>query len=77
MAYGDFTGLTRRTASYKILRDKTFNIAKKIQNMMDIPNGLSAMVYKRLIKETSRGAVKNEIIQNKGLDEELHEPIIR
>ena len=45
--------------------------------MMDIPNGLSAMVYKRLIKETSRGAVKNEIIQNKGLDEELHEPIIR
>ena len=28
MAYGDFTGLTRRTASDKILRDKTFNIAK-------------------------------------------------
>ena len=45
--------------------------------MMDIPNGLSAMVYKSLIKETSRGAVKNEIIQNKGLDEELHKPIIR
>ena len=32
MAYGDFKGLTRRTASGKILRDKAFNIAK-IRNM--------------------------------------------
>ena len=28
MAYGDFKYLTRRTASDKMLRDKTFNIAK-------------------------------------------------
>ena len=28
MAYGDFKGLTRRTASDKILLDKAFNIAK-------------------------------------------------
>ena len=35
MAYGDFKDLTRRTASDKILRDKSFNIAK-IQNMMDM-----------------------------------------
>ena len=35
MAYGDFKDLTRRTASDKILRDKSFNIAK-IQNIMDI-----------------------------------------
>ena len=28
MAYGDFKDLTRRTASDKILHDKTFNIAK-------------------------------------------------
>ena len=28
MAYGDFTDLTRRTGSDKILRDKAFNIAK-------------------------------------------------
>ena len=28
MAYGDFKDLTRRTAPDKILRDKTFNIAK-------------------------------------------------
>ena len=35
MAYGDFKDLTRRTGSDKILRDKSFNIAK-IQNIMDI-----------------------------------------
>ena len=28
MAYGDFKDLPRRTASDKILRDKTFSIAK-------------------------------------------------
>ena len=28
MAYGDFKGLTRTTASDKILSDKAFNIAK-------------------------------------------------
>ena len=28
MAYGDFKDLTRRDAFDKILRDKTFNIAK-------------------------------------------------
>ena len=29
MAYGDFKDLARRTASDKVLRHKTFNIAKK------------------------------------------------
>ena len=28
MAYGDFKDLARKTASYKVLRDKSFNIAK-------------------------------------------------
>ena len=28
MAYGDFRGLARRTASDKVLKDKAFNIAK-------------------------------------------------
>ena len=28
MAFGDFKDLTRRTASYKILRDKEFNMPK-------------------------------------------------
>ena len=33
MAYGDFKDLARRTASDKVLRDKTFNIVKN--PMMD------------------------------------------
>ena len=28
MAYGDFKDLLRKVASYKVLRDKVFNIAK-------------------------------------------------
>ena len=35
MAYGDFKELARRTASDKVLRDKTL-ILLKIQNTMDI-----------------------------------------
>ena len=35
ISYRDFKDLARRTASEKILHDKTFNIAK-IQNMMDM-----------------------------------------
>ena len=35
MAYGNFKDLNRRTFADKILRNKTFNIAK-IQNMIDI-----------------------------------------
>ena len=31
MAYGDFKDLTRRTASDKVMRDKAFNIAKKLK----------------------------------------------
>ena len=35
------------------------------------------MVYKFFNKKTAGGAVKNEIIQNKDLVEDLHRPIIR
>ena len=31
MAYGDFKGLPRRTASGKVLRDKALNIAKNLK----------------------------------------------
>ena len=31
MAYGDFKGLAKRTAADKVLRDKSFNIAKDPQ----------------------------------------------
>ena len=35
------------------------------------------MVYKLLDKKASGGAIKNEIISNKELAEELNKPIIR
>ena len=35
------------------------------------------MVYKLFDRNTSGGTVKNEIISNKELEEELHKPIIR
>ena len=62
MGYGDFKNLTRRTASDKILRDKTFDIAKNKKNV-EYQRGLVSMVY-------------NFLIANK-LAEELHKPIIR
>ena len=35
------------------------------------------MVYKFFDKKTAAGAVKNEIMQNKELPDELHKPIIK
>ena len=64
MAYGVFQDLTRRTASDKILRDKTFNIAK-------------TPVYKIFDKKTSGSSIKNENISKKRVGEELHKPNIR
>ena len=45
MASGDFKGLPTRTASDKILRDKTFNIAKNLQ-YDGYQRDLASMVYK-------------------------------
>ena len=39
--------------------------------------GLASMVYKVFDKKTASGAVKNEIIQNKELAEELCKSVIR
>ena len=44
MAYGDFKDLTKRTASDKILRDKTFNTAKNAK-YDEYQRGLASMVY--------------------------------
>ena len=76
MAYGDFKGLTRRTASDKILCDKAFNIAKN-SKYDGYQRGLTSMVYNFFDRKTSGGTVKNENISNKELAEELHKPIIR
>ena len=59
MAYGDFKGLTRRTASDKILRDKAFDIAKN-PKYDGHQRGLASMVYKFFDKKTSNRTFKNE-----------------
>ena len=76
MAYGDFKDLSRRTASDKILCDKAFNITQnpKYDGYKGV---LLEWFINFLIKETSGGAVKNEITQSKKLAEELQKPIIR
>ena len=76
MAYGYFKDLTRRTAADKVLRNKGFNIAKN-PKYDGYQRGFGSIAYKFLDKNTSGGTVKNEILSNKELVEELHKPIIR
>ena len=45
--------------------------------MMDISVDLLQLFYKCFDKKTSGGTVKNELIANKGLAEELNKAIIR
>ena len=45
MAYGDFKGITKRTAPDKVSRDKAFNIAKN-PKYDGYQRGLASMVYK-------------------------------
>ena len=59
MAYGDFKDLTRRTASYKILRDKAFNIAKS-PKYGEYQRILLQWFINFLIKKTSGRGVKNK-----------------
>ena len=72
-AYGDFKGLTRRTASDNILRDKAFNITKNLK----YDRCQRGFFYKFSDKKTSSGAMKNEIKSYKEFTEELHKAIIR
>ena len=76
MAYGDFENLIRRTVSNKVLRDKAFDIVKNVKYAR-YQRGLASMVYKCFHKNNSGGAVKNEIISNKELEEELHKAIVK
>ena len=76
MTYGDFKKLNRRTADDKVLRDKASDFAKNPK--YDVyQHGLASMVYKYFDKKSSGWTVKNEIISDKDLAEELHKPIIR
>ena len=55
MAYGDFKDLARRKFSDKVLRDKTFNIAKNPE-YDSYQRGLVFMVYK-FFDKTSQAVV--------------------
>ena len=80
MAYGDFKDLKKKTATDKVLRDKTFNIAKNLK-YDGYQRGLASMVYKLFDKNTKGSGVttlaNKSVPQNEQLAEELHKPIIR
>ena len=76
MTYEVFKDLHRRTAADKVLRDKAFNIAKN-PKYDRYQRGLASAVYKFFDKKTSGGSIKNEIMSNKELAEELHKQLIR
>ena len=60
MAYGD---LTKRTAYYKILRDKAFNIAKN-PKYEGYQRSLASMIYKFFDKKASVSGIKHENISS-------------
>ena len=64
LAYGDFKGLTRRTASGKILCDKAFTIAKNLK-YDGYCRGLASMVYNFFDKKTSGSRIKMRIFQTR------------
>ena len=56
--------------------DKVFNIAKS-PKFDGYQRGLASVVYKFFDTRNSGEAIKNKIMSNKDLAEELHKPIIR
>ena len=76
MIHGDFKNSNRKKIAEKLLRDKAFNIVKN-SKYDRYQCGLAWMVYDFFDKETSGWTVKNKIISNKNLIEELHKPVIR
>ena len=76
MAYGDFKYLPKRTVLDKVLRDKGFEIASN-PKYDAYQKGLASIVYKFFGKKSAGSGIKNEIIQNQQLAEELHKPVIR
>ena len=52
MTDGDFKDIARRTASDKVLRDKTFNVAKTRKHG-GYQKGLASMVYKFFDKKSA------------------------
>ena len=91
MAYENFKDLARRTVFDKILHDKAFSIAKT-RKYDGYQRGIALMVHKffdkipsamrawseilAMYNEFAEGTVKNEIVSNKKLAEELHKTMI-
>ena len=76
MAYGGLKDLNRKTATDIVSRDKAFNNAKNPKYGW-CKRGIASMIYNCFDKEISGGTIKNEIILNKELAEELHKLIVR
>ena len=75
MVYWNLKDLTRRTAWDKVLRDKTFKIAKN-PKYDGYQKGIASMVYKCFDKKYSGSGITT-IKPNYQLAIELHKPIIR
>ena len=58
------------------MHDKELNIVKNLK-YDGYQGGLASMVYKCFDKKASSRAIKNEIMSNKELAEELYKPVIR
>ena len=63
IAYEGFKDLPRRTVSYKVLRDKAFNLTKNPKHD-GCERGLASIDYKFFDKTTSGGAAESEIMPN-------------
>ena len=74
-AYSDSKDLTKRTVADKILKNKTFDIAKD-PKYDGYQRGLASMVYKFFDSKVS-GSRAKLIPENEQLANELHKPIIR
>ena len=76
MAYGDFKDFkAKRTAADKVLRNKSFNIAKD-PKYDGYQRGSAFMVYKFFDKKNTGSGAKS-MPQNEQLAEELHKPNIK
>ena len=80
MAYGKSKGLTKRTQSDNVLRDKAFKFASD-PKYDGYQRGLASMVYKLFdrksgsLNKSSGGGISNE--SNHQLANEFHKPVIR
>ena len=66
MTYRDFKDIPRRTTSHKVLYNKKLNIAKT-PKYVGYQKGFSSNIFQYFDKETSGGAIKDEIMSNQEL----------